>query len=437
MSYTISIHLEEKSISCLLAIEGMITATSQLDYGQDLSETFDSVFNKLLKMTFVDPAEVKTILITCDFLNLFETGHISQGKIGYIRYLPKITRDNHPFENSPLREHVLLGTVDSFEGLEATLKIMGLQKLSALAINPSYFSWHHLTEEVLSPLVDRHLGRLPLLLGSALNKIGYTERENLLLINTLLVPGVHQFYSKLHQTMERVGIEAKILTLRSNGMLMTESKAHQFPIFTVKAPLAACFLMDASRFSGHAIKVIQQDQQLIFGLTEQGLPHSPSAPIHYCQISFNIPHPFTRRVLLTSRSDSDTLAEAIKEILNSLYMADESIPVVIDLPHNEINSILFRICQRLYLPIFNTNTPTKAAVLIAPVCIEHEYCLSDYTDANRPKIQAALWDNLNQELISENLTSTGEWSKFCDERFIRYLPQQTALVRLGLYGPYK
>ena len=435
MNYTISMHLGEKNISCLLAIEDILTATSRADYDGDLSDNFDRLFNDLLKQSFAAPTDIKTLLITCDFLDLFEAGLICRDKIGYIRYLPKITRDNHPLEHSSLQELVLIGTVDSIGGLETTLKKMSSQKLSALAINPSYFTWRHLTREVLDPLVSKHLGQLPFLIGSALNKIGYSARENLLLMNTLLLPGVNQFYNKLHQAMKKVAIEAKVLTLRGNGMLMTESKARQFPIYTVKAPLAGCFLIDP-QFSGHIIKVFQQDKQLIFGLTEQGLPHAPSAPIHYQKLSFQVPYPFTRRVILPNHT-SDSLAKASKEILTLLNMANESIPVMIDLPDNEIKSILSRICQRLYLPVISCNIPTKTGALAAPVCIEHEYCLSDYSDANRLKIQAALWDNINQELISENLQPLGQWSRFWDERFIRYLPEQTTLVRLGLFGPYK
>ncbi|MEG6523866.1 methylhydantoinase [Desulfotomaculum sp. 1211_IL3151] len=436
MNYTLSIYLEEKNISCLLAIEDILSATGQVGYDRDLSDTFDRLINDLLKQSVAAPAEIKTLLITCDFLDLFEVGQISRDKIGYIRYLPKITRDHHPLEHSSLQELVITGTVDSLGGLEDILKKMSTQRLSALAINPSYFTWRHLTREVLEPLVSKHLGPLPFLIGSALNKIGYSARENLLLINTLLLPGVNHFYNKLHQAMKKVGIEAKILTLRGNGMLMTESKARQFPIYTVKAPMAGCFLID-SPFSGHVIKVFQQDKQLIFGLTEQGLPHAPSAPIHYRQASFQIPYPFTRRVILPNHRSSDSLGKAIKEILTSLNMTNESIPVVIDLPDSEIKSILFRICQRLYLPVISCNPHTKTGALAAPVCIEHEYCLSDYRDANRLKIQAALWDKIDQELISEQLQPLGEWSRFWDERFIRYLPEQTTLVHLGVYGRYR
>ncbi|ABO50070.1 N-methylhydantoinase A/acetone carboxylase beta subunit-like protein [Desulforamulus reducens MI-1] len=436
MNYSISFLIEEKHISGLLAMEDLIIATTRLAY-EDLAYALNNGLNQLLKQTFINPQEIKTIFITTDFLNLFGVGKIIKHRIGYIRYLPKITRNNPPLEHSPLAKLIETATVDSFESLEAAIKSMGKKKINLLAINPSFFSWRYLTKQTVSPLVEKHLGPLPIVMGTIFNKIGYTERENLLLTNALLVLGVGQFYDQLAKAMGSLGITAKILTLRSNGMLMTESKARQYPIYTVKAPLAACFLSSEHPFSRYVIKVIEGDKQLVFGMTEKGLPHAPMAPLHCQQVPLKLSHPYTQSIPLPAKQPYDDLREAIKEILASFNMADESLPVVLQVNQRELKTLLFRICQRLYLPVWEAANSSQTGVLVAPICLEHECYLSDYTGPRRSEIQAALWEKLYQELQSENLTSLGEWSKFWDERYIRYLPEQAALIRFGLFSRCK
>ena len=437
MSFSISLTIDEKQITGILAIGHILTAETKHAIRSNLSAALYAVVEKLLFISAVAPEEIKSIRITADFSRLFAGHRLPQRKIGYIRYLPRITGNLPPLAQSPLKKSVVTTTVDSQNSFSNALNNLKNEQVSALAINPSFFSWTTFTGTEIYPLVYDIFGsRILVSLGSAFNKIGYTARENLLLVNTLLLPDVRLFFDQLKQALLALKIKAKILTLRNNGMLLSESTIRKFPIYTIGALFSAQLMALAYQEPfANAVVITQKHGTIYLGIIENRLPLLSLAPFDFHFITLNLSHPFTRSIPVPKNLNDISFQEAIKDTLTTMNPSENSLVVVITEVEESLKNFLLTVCQKLYLPVIETNVITGTGALVAPVCIEQEHYIPNYTGEKRRKIKNLLWENLRKEASEEGLFINDEWQTFWEERPIRYLPEQAALVRLGYYGP--
>lgn len=437
MDFTLNLTVDQNKIWGLLGIEDIVTARANQAMDSSLVATTEQIIGQLLSKSAIQPEQITQIFITADFLDLFNGGYLPCPVIGYVRYLPRITNNQEPLYKSPLRHQVVTETVDSEDGLSQALFNLKANHPAALAVNPSFFSWGDLTEGALSALTRRILGYpLPVMLGSVFNKIGFIARENILLVNTLLLPGVQSFYDQLHAVLARQNIQAKIWTLRNNGMLMTETRARQFPIYTTNSHLAAHLLAAGRPLALDNMLVISaRDNNLLFGILEQGLPLCSQVPLEYKGIALNLTHPFIKTIPLDRYQSIGDLKRVVKETLHTLHHAGESRPVVINLADPAINNLLLHTCQSLNLPVQEAKFSSSFGARYAPICVEQEHYLPAYTSKKRAEIQDLLWGKLKEELRAEGLSIKEDWQSYWEERPIRYLPEQASLIRLGYYGP--
>ncbi len=89
MNFAISLTIEEKQIAGIIAKGDMICAEFNSVVKTHYFAAIHLVLSELLSMSAIPPEQIKTLLITADFLELFAGRKLPHHKIGYIRYLPK------------------------------------------------------------------------------------------------------------------------------------------------------------------------------------------------------------------------------------------------------------------------------------------------------------------------------------------------------------
>ncbi|MBO8136944.1 MAG: methylhydantoinase [Desulfotomaculum sp.] len=437
MNFAISLSVEDNKISGILALGDVICGQVNRNIGPDFYTAFNEVLSMLLLNCSISSKHINMILVTVDFPQLYEEGILPQFKVGYIRYLPKIINNIPPLSKSPLRKLIFSETVTGERNFKNTLKNFIGHDVAALAVNPSFFSWLKVSESKLSNITKEILGMKVLFgIGTTFNKIGYTTRENLLLINTLLLPGVQSFYDQLKKAILNNNITAKILTLGNNGMLFSETKSRKLPIYTAGSLFSAKLVAAAKKGPSDSILLITQKSENVYmGIAKNCFPVLSNAPLQYQNTMLKLSHPISRLLTFSASIDEASLMEKLTAILRTMNPAEECKPVILTRINQDLKYFIYRAAQRTMMQVSEMDIPTSLGALMAPVCIVQEHFVTNYTGKKRNSIKNNLWCNLRAEAQREGISPNSEWRSFYEEKSIRYHPDQGSLIKLGMYGP--
>lgn len=430
MKFSLSLRIGE-TLQGVLSTEGIVVAEANLRAKKDILSELRRILSELGIKACIPREAIREVYLAVDFPELFVRKKLFREKIGYIRYLPQGETD--PKIPSPLKRWVLTETIENFEELKDFLRhYQG--SLSTFALNPEISSWFDVSEGAIKPVFHEILGDHAILsLGSSFNQIGFKARENLLLLNTLLLPGVNSFYDELKRLLEEEKIRSRIFTLRNNGMLMSEAWARQFPLYTVEVQFMADLLSIHRRLkSQNALGILRKRDKFYFGKIEINRPELSPIPLNLCHLSIRVPHPILGSVPLVSENPQETLKTLQKE-RNRHYSEEENIPVILSGFNEDWKGLVSLYWKGAPKPFFLEPDPFWFRQ--APICFEHEVFVP-YTpqggDYGRNLVRK-IWTKLSEEAEAEGFVFDKNWEMIWEERPIRYLPWEASLIRLGYY----
>ncbi|OLN32006.1 hypothetical protein [Desulfosporosinus metallidurans] len=431
MGFSLSLRLGD-SIQGVLSAAGMVATEASVKVEKDITLSLRQVIRELLSQAHLTGEQIHEIYLAADFPELFTRKKLQREQIGYIRYLPNGEVESK--RRSSLKNWVQTETVKDFRELKDVLcKYKGV--LSTFAVNPEISSWFDVTEGSIKPIFHELLGEGTILsLGSAFNQIGYKARENILLLNTLLLPGVNFFYDGLKRLIEEEKIQARIFTLRNNGMLMSEAWARQFPLYTVEVQFIADLLSLSGRLKvQNALGLVRKRDKLYLGKLEKYRPELSQTSLNILQMSIRVPHPILGSYHFVRDNARDPLEELRKD-LSHFNSEKENLPVIISGLSEEWRYRLLANWKSTPKPIFLS--PDPLWFRYAPICFECEVFVSyapQEGNQSRNQLIQKMWTQLSKEAEAEGFVFDENWKTFWEERPIRYLPGEASLIRLGYY----
>ncbi len=433
MAYVLSLVIDGKSAMGTLYLDN--ANCGHLKWSLAPPNYFEPI-SKLLKMVGIKPESIRHVLVTADFLKLYLHQKLPQGRIGYVRYYAQSHLPEPLLSPSWLKKLVKTVTVNDHYPLTKALAELTTEPIEALALNPAVFVWPDFSQDEIHQTIREQLGSaIPLSIGTMFNRISYAERENLTLINTLLLHGVQQFYDSLHESTQRAGITAQIFTLKGNGMLITEAMARLLPIGTLGAVFANKLLAAAKLTpSGNMLFLAKSGDSLYIGLGENFLPKIPSSPTKDKQTEITLPHPVTKKIRLPQGQQESYFVQALKQALSDLNQPEEFLPVVLTGCNGILSMQIAHILQSLQMP-FELLPLNADGAIFAPISFEQERYFVAKNQKERIIKSKQLWEELRNIAANSGFVPDESWTSYWEEKSIRYLPQSASLVRLGCYGP--
>lgn len=431
MNFSLSLRIGE-SVQGAVFKMGIVAAQSVVRVKGDLFSCLRVVLRELIDGACITGDQIREVFLAVDFPELFARQELRSETIGYLRYLPHGEKESKVL--LPLKKLVQSETVTDFRELEGVFrKYKG--KLTTFAINPEISAWFDVTEEVIKPMVHKVLGESAILsLGSSFNQIGFKARENMLLLNTLLLPGTNTFYDDLRVLLGEEMICARIFTMRNNGMFMNETWARKFPLYTVEVQFVADLLSLSGKLQTQSVLgIIRKRDKLYWGKVERQRPELSRTPLNLLQLSILLPHPIIGSSRLFRDQGRGPLEEIQKD-LSPFNLEEENLPVIFSGLNEEWRHIVGADWRNYPKPLFLEPDPIWSRY--APICYECEVFVPYHTqegDLNRNQRVRKMWSKLSEEAKADGFTFDRNWETFWEERPIRYLPGEASLIRLGYF----
>lgn len=443
-----------------------------LKNAQEMERRIDSVIRELLHAAGTSPQDVTTVLLGVDFLRLFDLAGWIRPSVTYLRCSP-IGIIHPPLHTSPLAEliqtQIIWNKDEYLQALDAAYRSFS----PSVAINAPLMTrmesdsiWE-ISRTPAGEKSDRH----PFInQGTDFAQIGYETRENLLLVNSLLRPGVQSFYGSLEQCLAKHHLSSKIFTLMGNGELQIKNKICRYPIYTSGSLKSLSILAARSILDGgNAVVIFPAAPGWQIGLMENGLINTVPSSIEFNRVPLLLSQPVTAGFQFNSHSVSQSLQD-LSALLTSINPLERSFPVVIIPAENEepkdqiADQALRETCRSLYGKIYVLKKPREIGILNAALSFHKQVYINSSQNRTFGKWREAQWELLREEMAEEgyqvsfrfkseasgavecsgaavtfrNMRGNEKqvwWNSFWEEHTIRYLPRHGVAIRFGLHGP--
>lgn len=230
------------------------------DYSRSIAETLPGVFEdrnispgevaEVLHGTTVatnailQQSGARTALITTEgFRDVLELRRIRMPELYNWQWdkPPDLVERRHRHE---LRERIdakggVLIPLDADEVIRVGEGIVadGIESVAVCLIN-SYVNPVH-EEQVAATLRSRYPGIAVCTSSDILREVKEYERTATVVVNAYVLPLVHHYVQSLESSLHRIGVDAPLLIMQSNGGVMTAKSAAEKPVFIIESGPAA------------------------------------------------------------------------------------------------------------------------------------------------------------------------------------------------------
>ncbi|GER67726.1 hydantoinase/oxoprolinase N-terminal domain-containing protein [Weizmannia acidilactici] len=248
----------------LVTDQGKLRMASSSVTTPDIFTGVRSSVGNLLKKTSIQPNEIKGIFVgTTELLNaVYEERTLAKTALIRIELQPSkiIPALNWPESlRSFLKEIYELKSnnrynqagneISCLKQLKPLYKSIAEKKIDAVCIVGAYSPMYENEEMQVKNEINNRFPDISVTVSHQFGSMGFIERENVALLNTLLSKVIRKILFNLASCFSSLSLQCPFWLTQSNGSLMTIEQAMKFPILTI-ASGAANSLKGASRLSG-------------------------------------------------------------------------------------------------------------------------------------------------------------------------------------------
>ncbi|XJZ27027.1 hydantoinase/oxoprolinase N-terminal domain-containing protein [Bacillota bacterium Lsc_1132] len=248
----------------LVSNQGKLIAAAKQATSSDMLTGLSDAVKHLFEKTRIPPGEVKGIFIgTTEFLKaFFEEKTMAKSALVRIgrrptKVLPAL---NWPSSlRSFLQEIFFLETGNRYNGvcqstnnqekLKSIFQNIETNSIEAVCIVGAYSPVYEAEETQLKREIKKRFPFVPVTVSHQLGSIGFIERENASLLNTLLSKLIREVFENLNMCFSDLGLTCPLWFTQSNGTLMSVYEAMELPVLTLASGVANS-LRGASILSG-------------------------------------------------------------------------------------------------------------------------------------------------------------------------------------------
>lgn len=271
---------QDDKLGLVFGQEEIILAAEEFSSGP---QALNEVLRKFFQSYGIDPSDIKNVRVVADLTVLLPPRLKGENALGYLRVTPA------PFEFVPIAPLVgdsgikirtfhlpLPGQAEHDTQLEKALATFRQLNIKDVAINSTFSRIYPAGEEdIMRRAEELFPGKFTYHPSHTCNTPNFLLRENVLLLNLILLEPVKDFLSRLKSSLDDCSVSAPLYFLKGDGTLTGSRAVEANPLSTWQCQLASRSL-GASRCSnqGDAIVIIVNTagKGMVLGVMENHLP---------------------------------------------------------------------------------------------------------------------------------------------------------------------
>ncbi|KKM10009.1 hypothetical protein SY88_15240 [Clostridiales bacterium PH28_bin88] len=292
---------QQDKLGLVFGKEEIVLAAEEFCSGfQALGETI----RHFLKRHGISPSNIKNVIVVADLTALLPRQLAKESVFGYWRVTPA------PFDFAPIAPliedsaikihsfHLPLPEHSEHEAhFQKALLTFSRLPVRNIAINSTFSRIYPAGEEEIIQRAEELLpGRFTYHPSHNYNTPNFLLRENVLLINLILLDPVKSFLSWLKSSFDDCSVSAPLYFLKGDGTLTSSRTVATNPLITWQSHLAS-FLLGGSRWfnQGDTVVIIENtgEKGIGLGVTENYLPRLAGRFSSFCGVELPGNYPLT------------------------------------------------------------------------------------------------------------------------------------------------